>query len=245
MALPVITARDICNSALRKAHVVGVGQTALDENINNAFTDLNGMIWQWSRNRWLVYRLLDLSVVCDGSQTYTIGPGGDIEMSVRPDRIESAYLRQLVPAQPNPVDWQVSIIQSREDYGDIQMKNLSSPAYSLYLDPAWPLGVIYPWPVPPSAYELHVLPKLVLESFTDLNAELIFPLEYWEALVYNLAKRIGVDYGKDVDPQVEEIATASLALISATNFAIRALKMPGIVMANGSLKWNIYSGSFY
>lgn len=88
------TPLDIINLALKDAGVLGVGQTALAEDVNDALQRLNWMISQWAKQRWLVYHLIDLPLISTGAQSYSIGPGGDFETSTRPDKIESAFMRQ-------------------------------------------------------------------------------------------------------------------------------------------------------
>lgn len=89
------TPRDIIIQALKDTGVLGVGQTPLAEDINDAFVKMNWMIGQWRRKRYLMYRLLDLSITSDGSPAYSIGPGAQFPRPARPDRIEAAYIRLL------------------------------------------------------------------------------------------------------------------------------------------------------
>lgn len=239
------TARQICIRSLKKGKVIGQGQTATSEQIADCLDDLNAMIGQWNRNRWLVYRLLDLSWVCDGSQTYSIGASGqDVTISVRPDRIEAAYLRQLQPAQPQPVDWPVRIIESREDYSRITLKTMSTLAWYLFYDPTYPNGTLYPWPLPTSAYEMHILVKAVLDTYDNLSDDVILPPEYEEALVYNLASRLRATYGLDPDGAIDKFAAAALETVRTGNLALARLRMPrGIVTRSN--RFNIYSGQGY
>lgn len=115
-----ISVQDICAAALQDANVVGTGQTPLAEDYTKAQARLQMMLQQWERKRWLVYHLVDLSVLSTGAISYSIGPGGDFDTggsgqfnyqfnnqfgnapgyqafptSARPARIESAFLRQI------------------------------------------------------------------------------------------------------------------------------------------------------
>src|ERR1700722_5997638 len=95
-----VTPLDIVTQALKKAGVLGVGQTPLAEDTNDAFYDLNDMIAQWARKRWLMWHLLDVPLVSTGAMSYTVGIGGNFN-TPRPDRLEAAFFRQIVPSQPN------------------------------------------------------------------------------------------------------------------------------------------------
>ena len=57
------TALDILNLAFKDAGILGVGQTLLDEDSNDGLTRLNMMIAQWRVKRWMVWHLVDKSVV--------------------------------------------------------------------------------------------------------------------------------------------------------------------------------------
>src|ERR1700749_5311714 len=84
-----------------------------------------------------------------------------------PARMESGFLRQIAPPPSqddtgnpyggNLIDYPMTLLQSREDYNRIALKTLQSfPGY-LFYDSAWPIGVLYPWPIPQAnIYELHV-----------------------------------------------------------------------------------------
>jgi hypothetical protein len=119
MSGSITTAQDLILFAQKAAGVVGVGQTALDEDNTDCFNALNMMIGIWNRKRWLIWHLLDVGVVSTGSLFYTVGPGFQFDIP-RPDRIEAGYFRQLVPGVPS----------------------------TLTVDPALGLGILIDAPVP-------------------------------------------------------------------------------------------------
>ena len=91
------TGNDIVNSAFKKAGLLGIGQTLDASDAVDGLADLNDMLAQWRRKRWMVYHLLDLSFTSDGRTTpYTIGPAGNFVIDPRPARIESGFIRQIV-----------------------------------------------------------------------------------------------------------------------------------------------------
>ena len=89
------TPLDIITAALKDIGVLGVGQTPLAEDVQDAFQKLNWMIGQWNRKRYLIYSLLDVVATCTGQDSYTFGPGGDFDVPTRPDRLEGGFFRQL------------------------------------------------------------------------------------------------------------------------------------------------------
>lgn len=167
------TVGDLLAQALKECNRIGIGQQPSAEETLDAMTRLQWMLQEWERKRFLVYHLVDYKILSTGAQFYTIGPNGQINTGPggdfnqdfgndfnntqlpqnpyggpRPDRLEAAYLRQVTQSQPNQIDYPLQILESREDYSRIALKQLQSFPDSIFYDPAWPLGLIYPWPVP-------------------------------------------------------------------------------------------------
>lgn len=238
------TPQDIVTQALKKSGVLGVGQTALAEDINDGFTDLNDMLAQWRRKRWLVYHLVTMSFTSTGAQSYTIGPGGNFNVAERPDKIDSAFFRQLNTTSPNQVDYPLKIIDAREDYNRITLKGLVTFPEYLFYDSAYPTGLLYPWPVIQSGlYELFITIKEQLTAFTGLSQSIVLPPEYMAALKWNLAARLRPSYQMPPDPSVVALAKDSLNVIRNANAQIPTLKMPAALTRRGI--YNIYSDFNY
>ena len=238
-----VTAYDIVIQALKKAGVLGVGQTPLAEDTNDAFYDLNDMIAQWARKRWLMWHLLDISLVSTGAMSYTVGIGGDFN-TPRPDRLEAAFFRQIVPSQPNQIDYPLELIESREEYNNIALKSLMTFPTNIFYDAAYPMGTINPWPVPQATiYEIHLTVKDTLTQFSTLNQVLNMPPEFVAAMKFNLAIRLRQSYQLPVDLALVALAKDSLAVIRGANAQIPTLNMPSDLIRGGL--YNIYSDQFY
>ncbi len=263
------TVGDLVRQALRECGAIGVGQTPLAEDQNDAQVRLQWMLQQWERKRWLVYHLVTLAKVSTGQQSYTVGPGGDIDPgnpasdpyspafnsqfgggvapSVRPARIESAFLRQLVNSQPNQVDYRLAPLQSREDYNRIALKGLVSFPGWFFYDSAWPLGVIFPWPVPQaSIYGLFIsIMEQLPISFTTQAVKFNIPYEYYNAMLFNLALRLRPKYGITSGPgdHLPGLAKDSLNVLRGANAQIARLQMPADMQRAGI--YNIFSDQVY
>lgn len=219
------TAGDIITLALKQAGIIGVGQTAQAEDSTDCLTILNMMISQWQKKRWLVYHLVDVGLNCTGAQSYTVGPGGDFDVA-RPDRLEAAFFRQIVQSQPAQIDYPLELLQSREDYNNIALKQLTSfPSYIFY-DAAYPLGSVYPWPIPSNLYSLHLTLKETLQSFLNLTDAVNLPPEYQAAILYNLSARIRPMYQLQPDPTITAMAEDALNVIRNANAQVPRLTMP-------------------
>lgn len=236
------TPNDLITLVLRDSGVVGTGQIPLAQDINDMFTRLNMMLAQWQRKRWLIWHLIDVAIPSTGAQSYSIGPGGDVEMLVRPDRIESAFFRQIINATPpNQIDYYLEILESREDYNKIALKQLSSFGMYVFYDSGFPLGHIYCWPIPQAnIYEIHVSLKELLNAFTSLTQTIILPPEYEAAIVYCLMQRARIAYRLPQDKGIDGLARDALNTLRKANTQIPRLQMPtGLVRPSGY--YNVYS----
>src|ERR1700744_2361145 len=100
MGIAPETARDICTLALKEAGVLGVGQTALPEDINDTFTLLNRMMALWQQKRWIVPSLYDIGGVMNGAKSNPIGPG-QFWNAARPTQVQAAYFLQTGNSNPS------------------------------------------------------------------------------------------------------------------------------------------------
>jgi hypothetical protein len=238
--MTVSTPADIVALALVHAGVVGQGQIGAPEDTNNAFDILNMMLSQWSRKRWLVYHLIDVSKVTTGAQSYTLGPGGDFN-TPRTDRIESAFVRQLLPGGQNQPDYPLEILQSREDYNQIALKTMGTWPSVLFYDSGYPMGAVYVWPLPAaSQFEVHLSLKQPLTQFASLAQDIVLPPEYIPALFYNLAARLRPAYGMGPDPTITAMAKDALNVLRGANTQIATLRMPGTLVGQARM-YNVFS----
>lgn len=228
------TPLDIIKQSMKDAGFLSVGETPQDEDVNDVFRKLNWMISEWSQQRTLVYHLVEHEIMSTGASTYTVGPGGDIDMAVRPSEIASAVYR-LYPVSGYPTDVPMDVLQAYEDFQLIPVKSITAPPRAVFLDTGWPLGTIHVWPVPPAnQYGMRFLFKMVLEGFTSLYDTINLPPIYESAMNWNLAKRISPMTGEaGVNPVIALEAKNSLALLRANNAQIRRLRMPAGVVKRG------------
>jgi len=226
--------------------VLGLGQTADPADVNNAFTRLNWMLAQWQRKRWLVYHLINSTVTSTGAMSYTVGPGGAFNLAARPDKLEAAFLTQIAPGGPGAgnlnIDYPLKLIHSREQYNDIALKGLVSfPSYIFY-DNAYPMGSVYPYPIPnPTIYSVTLSVKEILGPFTNTTALYTIPPEYYAAMQHNLAVRLFESYGvqAQMKPITMALAKEALNVLRMGNAQVPNLRMPDDLIRPGI--YNPYS----
>ena len=234
---------DIITLALKDAGIVGVGQTPTNEDSNDALTRCNWMLSQWQRKRWLIWHLVDTAFTSTGAQSYTVGSGGNFNI-LRPDRLEAAFLRQIVPSQPNLVDYPLGLIEAREEYNRISLKTLGTfPRWAFY-DPAYPTGNLFVWPVPSATlYEIHITTKEQLSQFASLAATINLPPEYMAAIHHNLVVRLKAAYQLPKDEVFIGMAKDALNVIKNENAQIPTLQLPAELMRPGI--YNPFSDQIY
>jgi hypothetical protein len=242
----VATAFDIVSAGLKKSGIVGLGQTPDGTDTIDALADLNDMLAQWTTQRWMVWNEVDLSFVSDGrTGSYTVGPAGNYNVTPRPDRIEAAYLRQLINPPGLNVDTPLKVIPSREEYSTLSLKTLVSFPLYVFLDSSYPTGNLFVYPVPnASIYEVHLILKNVLPTLL-INTPISMPGQYIAAMKFNLAKRLRQAYGKGLrpDPELNALARSSLDIVKQSNLQIPELIVPNSVLGSGS-GYNIFSDQF-
>lgn len=228
------TPLEIIYQSLKDCGFIGVGETPSDEDVNDAFRKLNWMMAEWRQKRGMVFHLVEKVLDLTGAQSYTLGPGGDIDVRLRPNKIDNAIIRQNF-LTGTPVDFSLSILEAYEDWQQISVKENTGPPTLLFYDTGWPVGRIFIWPIAQAnQYQLRILIKEELQQFTSLTEQINLPPEYESALNWNLALRCTPMTGDlKVDPVVAAEAKASRALILSSNAQTRRLYMPAGIPNRG------------
>lgn len=239
MGLTVTTWRDLITLSLKSAGIVGVGQTAMAEDANDACQMLNDMIAQWQRKRYLVYHLVEQSFTANGAQSYTVGPGGNFNVAERPSIINAAFARQTVSSNPNQIDYPLDILPSRETYAQIALKSLQSFPQWAYYDAGYPTASFFVYPVITGQFDIHIIYPALLQQAVQLSDNITVPPEYREALRYNLTVRLAAGYGLAISPGVAALAKSSLQTMRTANAQIPTMGMPQALMGGGH--YNIFS----
>lgn len=254
-AVPFL-ASDLIGLALRNIGVGAMGTTPGPQDIADAIMSLNMMLGQWQQRRWLVPNLVDRCFMSTGASVYSIGPGGDLNLATRPTQVISAYARlaqagfvatndggftpQFAEGQFDtandalatsmPIDYQLTPIQSYENYASIALKGLKTFPSAYHYNPAFPNGELRVWPIPQQGlWEIHLLIPEVLSNNLTASTQLNLPPEYMEAIVWNLACRLAPAYGQEASPTAIALARTALNTIQVANTQIPTLAIPGAI----------------
>jgi len=251
---------DLISLSLRTAGILGVGQTALLQDLADAQQMLVLLMQQWRQKRWLVFRLMtDTIPLVTGKPIYTVGPSSAsptpdfvTDGNFRPANVQSCYLRLQTGSGPNsyPVDTPMRILGSRQEYDQISLKNLQSWPSLIYYDPIVPVANLYVWPIPVQTnFALYIAWQqaidLAAEGAQTVDLETIVPAETQMALMYHLAVLTGVNYKLPKDEDLEAAARGALNVMRQTNYAMQPLKMPAGLVRTGIRMKNPLGGFVY
>jgi hypothetical protein len=247
--------QQLIQNMLVDAGVVGIDESIEQPMLNRAFTQLNWLLAQWARKRWLVYRIQDYSFISNGSQDpYPVGAIGTstvgININPRPDRLEYAFVRFLQntgnTSGTTPVDVDLDIVKSHEDYARIAVKKVGTLPWRIFYDPEWPLGKLFPWPIPQaSLYEIHCGFKVVIPRFSSLQQQINFPPEYEAALNWCGAEVVRESYQMPPSPKLTTIARNALNTMRLANQQVGTLVMPRVLRRGRAYDYRSDSANSY
>ena len=189
-----MTVRDLLAFILRESGVVAGGQVPLAQDITDSLFRLNVMLGQWQRKRWMVYQLVDVVFASNGQSGYSVGPGQQFDIAIRPARIYSAFFRQYggygapgtveAPAPPvaQPAQTLQIVLRDSTSPGEpfySNVKNLFLPSTVPVVQAADTLTI--PDQPEPNAidYPLRVLPSREDYSGVTLKALQSWPQSVW------------------------------------------------------------------
>lgn len=197
-----MTVLEILKGSLRAIKVLAPGRTPGQSEITDALFGLNAMLRKWATNSLRVYATTRGQYSLAAASSYTIGPAGDIALTERPVEIVSA----------------ATIEDDRETPIDVIAHNGSPSRIGLYYRASWPSGVLTPYPEWDTAKTLVLYMRTVFAEIDDEDADVVFPPGYEDAILYNLAVRLSLEWPQAVlTPEVKEQARLALAEIQSLN----------------------------
>lgn len=239
------TIKTLLTDALMDAGIVGLDEVIEDPMLNRTLRAYNRMLAQWNSDRLMIFHLKDYAVVSTGAESYSVGVGQQFNTPGNPpDRIESAFLRQLSGAgtSTQPFDWPLSIIPARETYNLIRLKTMGTFSKSVFYDTSFPIAYVRPWPIPQATlYELHITFKEQLVRNDNVNDQVVFPPIYEACVEYCLARRLRSNYQLPPDPALDALARGAKAAVERANVQIPRSVLPRAVLSNGGSAYNYRS----
>ena len=207
----------IIKSAMRKIGAIASGATPTDQEYADGLEALQVMLRHWSIKKMNVFvESSDTLSLVGGTSTYSWGSGGDLT-TTKPNKIERAFVRDSLN-----LDHFVDIITT-EEFDAIRDKTISDRPNKLAYGNSQSTGYLYIFPVPSAAETLYiksVKPFTETSSFSSISDTLAMPVTYEEPIIYNLAVRLGPEFGITISPEVYKIAVDSFDEIKSANASI-------------------------
>ena len=242
-----MTARDLITATLRSIRVLGVGDTLLAEDANDALARLNDWIDGLALERLSIFYVLrTLKLLANDTASYTIGTGGDINI-VRPTHIEAAGLVQDVNADP-PFERPLEVWTDQRWQGCRQKDLRSTYPQAVYYDHNWVdatasgngLATLYVWPIPYdcATTQLVLYTPVALQEFATLDTDYTFPPGYRRFIRTNFAAEIASEYGKQLTADQTMAARHAKAQIKRGNIRPGELRVdPALIRGYDYFDW--------
>jgi hypothetical protein len=210
----LVSRNDIITAALQDLRVLAVSELPTPEMLTQANRALNQMIKAWQSRAvglWLNQAVTINPVI--GQQSYYFGPLGATGNTVRP--LEFIELRV---ADSSGSETTIDIV-SRQEYMGLSLKSNSGIPNMAFYDPQLVNGVLSIWPTfSDLTHTLEGTMKVPIQTFQNMNDTPDFPMEWFEAIEYNLAKRLMSKFDCPPDKRQEIMALAQEFLTDAEDF---------------------------
>ena len=216
-ALTVLTA--IVIPSMQDLLILRQGQTPSDDDSNLVFNAANAMIDRWNADRLCSTGLDTINLGLTAHKgVYTIGlalagdPPADF-VRPRPVLIQNAVIAIAGLELPIRIVEFNEWAAVREKTSEAQLPEL------LFCDYNWPVATINFHDIPLGAVStfLKIMAWRPLPLFTSLTQEINLPPAYIEAIEFNLAVRVAGKFGRQIPPQVLQMAADSKASIRMLN----------------------------
>lgn len=208
----------IIQLALRDIKGIGEDQTLSPSLISDSLDTLNQMIAQWNVQKQCIYAQKVVMFTANGSGSYTIGPGGNIDMPL-PAKIDAASWRD------NGVDFPLQVVESLEEWERIGVKALGGVPLGVFLQRFYPVGNLLVWPQA-STGQIRLITRVPLDQYTSVTQDMLIPPEYQLAVRYSLAELMAMSLGVPTPADLVRQASNARRAMKRENLTVLKLDMP-------------------
>lgn len=227
--------RDLLTDALLEIGMVDPSEPIDAGAANSALRELNRMLSSWANDDLMIPSMDRRTFVMSANQQdYTIGVGGTFNTpyAVRPGQIN------LVSVILNGVELPVEILND-EQWRDIALKGpyqtvpSTIPLY-MWADGNYPLSGLHFYPVPTTAVPLIMSVWGQIVAFATINDTVTLPVGYEDAIVKNLALRLGPRYGVQTNQVTMLLAQTAKMHIKSQNWEVAFRSVDSALAGVGS-----------
>jgi len=227
------TYTDLINRAHRMIGVGNEGQLLTPYQLNNALFAFNELIDVQNNNEAWVYNRVEYTAPLNvQKQNWTVGPGGDINIPVRPYNLAGAVIVQNASTS-SPTQIPLAVLTDDEWLYIRAPEQTSNIPQYIYMENSWPLGILHLWPIPiVNDTQLVVLLDTFLTNPVALTDTVDLPPAYRGGLTALLAITIAPEFGREAPPTVMAQSLKYSNLIANANFKMSRLDFD--TMAQGT-----------
>lgn len=210
------TALNLCEDAAREIGVMGEGNGLSAADANFLLGKLNRLLDNWNGERAAVYAsAFNSFTLTPALSPHTIGPtAATFTMTIRPVELVSCAL--ILTGGSLPIYLPMAV-RDNQWWADQTVPTLStSIPTDVYYQPDWPLGKLYFWPVPDTAYQVDLETRVLLASVA-LDTTISLPPGYRDALTLSVAEAACGSFGRAVSPDLRQSAAQARARVFANN----------------------------
>lgn len=188
---------------------------------------------------------LDNFTLALSKQSYSVGPGGDIDIPYRPQDILAAAIVNNSSSDP-PVYIHMTMVPADiwESYSVLAFQT-SVPTQAWYED-TYPLGTLWIRGVPTNlTYQLRLQTKQLIGQAATLGTQFQGPPGLYEALMYSTAERLCNVFKTDPTIKADVTARARLAraVFKSSNSKPMLMQLDGMRTGNSTREgWNYLIG---
>lgn len=208
------TIGDMVTSALSEIRVARAGDVLAPDDMARGIYVFNRLVNLWNADHRKGYAdLFTDYVITPSLNPHTIGPGGTFNVTERPVALlDAAVNLGGSPAVLVPIDVQDAAWYKRQATPGLTM---SYPT-DVYYQPAWPLGKLFFFPVPTTAYAVRLWTRVALTAVVQTD-DFALPQGYQAALELSLAEELGPSFGQQVGEDLKTRARLARATVFGNN----------------------------
>ena len=229
------TVKDMIDSALRLAGILGEGTSLTYNEYADALYALNAMIDSWSTDKYKIFTTQRLSFpLVVNQQQYGLGIGGSFN-APRPARVDLVSMEIPtgvvgVPAVEIPVN-----MLTVESWQTLTPKATPSlfPT-DIYISNTAPINDLFVWPIPTAVNNIILYVWGLLPNYYNLTDIIELPKGYVHALEFNLCLMLCPEYGKEPLPAVMRNAAQSLNALANINHTTQLMRCDPAILGKSN-----------
>ena len=222
--------------ALRLARITGgPGRTPSPDQIADAMGSFNAWLDALNIKRGMVYsKTKNTYTLTPPKASYSIGrgPGADF-VGDRPVKIDDA--NAVISTGSSKVYIPIKVLRS-DEWAQLKLREfpMTFPTM-MYPDFAYPNCNLWMWGIPTGSPDMEVWAWLQAAQIADPSQEISVPPGYLDCFIYNLAVRMGDQFGttQSMSPNVFATAKQTLGAVKGMNLASPEIASADIGIATG------------